>query len=170
MRAKVAERGPMPDRPQGRRLAPRRGPKPGPKPGPKLAAEPGRIDPGPGVEPGNENGPHPGLCLGGSPTPLPVLRAPAAAVTRPSARRRRGGPGQLQPMLVPPHSSPARQEASAGPATRAGRDRPPVVRKIVLRVVRRDLLRLMEPIVRRLPIALTKRAADKGAVAPLGRV
>jgi hypothetical protein len=165
MRARVAEHGPMPDRPRPcRRLAPRRGPKPGPIPGPILAAEPGRIDPGPGVEPGNENGLHPGLCLGGSPAPLPVLRAPAAVVARPSAPRGRGGPGQLRPMPVPPRSRRARQEASAGPATPVGRDRPPAVRKIALRVVRKDLRRLMEPIVCQVPIGRTKHAVDKGAV------
>lgn len=176
---RAAERSPMPDRPPRRRLAPRPGPKPCLKPclkpGRTVATEPGGIDPVPGVGPGNANGPRPGRCPGGNPAPLPTLREPAAAATRPSAPPRSNGLGQLQPMRVPPRSRRARQEASAGPATRAGCDRRPAVRKIGLPVVRKDLRPLMEPIVRRFPIARTKRAAarhaaGKGAVDLLGRV
>ena len=142
---------------------------PAPPPGRILAAEPGRIDPAHGVGPGKERDRRPGPCPGGSPAPLPVLRAPAPAAMRRSAlgRSTATGPEPLRPMPGAQHSGPARHEASEGPGIPAGHDR----RKAVLQAARKNALRgalqalrpLMEPTVRRFPIGLNRRAANKDA-------
>ena len=131
--------------------------------------------PGAGVEQANENDPHPGPCRGGSPAPLPGLRAPAAAAIPRSAPRRVAGSG---PILVP--RARAALIVPAAHATRrawardpAGADRLRVVPKIGPRVALQDPRPLMGPIVRRLPIglnkrALAKRAAEKDSGPPRG--
>ncbi len=88
------------------------------------AVEHGRIDPAPGVGLRNERNPSLGLSPGGSPAPLPVLRAPAVdAMRRSGPRRRATGPVQMQRTKELQRSNRARHGVSAGRGIRAGRDR-----------------------------------------------
>jgi hypothetical protein len=106
---------PMSDRAQRPTLVPRGGMKASRESGRRPARERGRVqDPAHGQEPESENSPSHGLSPGENPVPLRVLRAPGAAVIPRSAPRRR--------KRVPQRSRRARQEASAAPANRAGRD------------------------------------------------
>ncbi len=154
----------MPDRALHRRiLAPRREQ--------ISAAEPGPIDPVPGVELKNDRNPHRGPSPGESPTPLPVLRAPVAAAMRRSALRRSTAtaPARLRPIRVAQPSSRARRGVSVGRGTPAGHDRRKVVLQAVLKVALRaalqDLRPLTGPSVRRFRIGQTKHVAAKHAVA-----
>ena len=142
-----------------------------PPPGPILAVEPGQIDPAHGAERGNERDPSPGPCLGESPAPLPVLRAPAVVAMRRSAPPRTAtGPGQVQQTRQPQRSRHVRHEASAGRGTRAGHDRGKVVFRTVVRialqVALQALRRVMEPSVRQFPIGLNRRAGEQGRSKP----